>query len=174
MFEPARQDGPLYRLSMYTMLAPLITGFAAGVGRHAIERFIEIAATKRRANSPTVCDDEHCQTVVARADLELRAARALFVDAIGDAWATVTAGATCSLHQRAVVIGAEQLVLRAAVAAVDALLPFAGASAVRDDEPLQRCARDLQAARHHIVFSDEALKRVGRVTFGLAPNDFML
>ncbi len=173
MFEPARIDRPLYRLSMYSMLAPLITGFAAGVGRAAIERFIEIARQKRRGNGPTVADDEHCQVVVARADLELRAARALFVEAMGDAWATVVAGGRCTFDQRASIIGAEQLVLRAAVGAVNTLLPFVGASAVRDDEPLQRCARDLHAARQHLLFSDNSLKRVGRVAFGLEP-DYML
>jgi indole-3-acetate monooxygenase len=174
LFEPARLDRPLYRLSLYNLLAPLITGFAAGVGRGAIDRFVEIAQSKRRNIGPAVRDDEHCQVVVAQADLELRAARALFVEAMSAAWETVTAGDTCTPRQRAAVIGAEQLVLRAAVQAADSLLPFAGASSVRDDEPLQRCARDLHAARQHIVFSSDAMKRVGRITFGLEPNDFML
>jgi len=174
MFEPARVDRPLYRLSMYNLLAPLITGFAAGVGRGAIDRFIEIAQTKRRGAGPTVRDDEHCQVLVAQADLQLRAARALFVEAMTAAWDAVRTRGRYTPRERAAVIGAEQLVLRAAVDAVDALLPFAGASSVRDDEPLQRCARDLHAARQHIVFSTDAMKRVGRVTFGLEPNDFML
>ncbi|MBV8958997.1 MAG: hydroxylase [Actinobacteria bacterium] len=174
MFEPARVDRPLFRLSMYNLLAPLVTGFAAGVGRSAVDRFVEIAQTKRRGNGPTVRDDEYCQVVVAQADLQLRAARALFTEAMSDAWDTVTAGRICTPRQRASVIGAEQLVLRTSLNAVDTLLPFAGASSVRDDEPLQRCARDLHAARQHIVFSADAMKRVGRVTFGLEPNDFML
>jgi alkylation response protein AidB-like acyl-CoA dehydrogenase len=174
MFEPARIDGPLYRLSMYNLLAPLITGFVAGVGRAAVDRFVEIAQTKRRGIGPTVRDDEHCQVVLAQADLQLRAARSFFVEAISAAWETVTAGGTCTPRQRAAVIGAEQLVMGAALNAVDSLLPFAGASSVRDDEPLQRCARDLHAARQHVLFSADSMKRVGRIAFGLEPNDFML
>ncbi|HVT75414.1 MAG TPA: acyl-CoA dehydrogenase family protein [Acidimicrobiales bacterium] len=174
MFEPARIDRPLFRLSMYNLLAPLVTGFAAGVGRAAVDRFVEIAQTKRRGIGPTVCDDEYAQIVVAQADLQLRAARSLFVDAIGDAWDTVTRGDACAPRQRAAVIGAQQLILKAGLNAVDTLLPFAGASSVRDDEPLQRAARDLHAARQHIVFSADAMKRVGRVAFGLEPNDYML
>jgi len=64
--------------------------------------------------------------------------------------------------------------LRVSQEAVDTLLPFAGASAVADGEPLQRCSRDLHAAAHHIFFAADAWKRVGRVRFGLDPIDHML
>jgi alkylation response protein AidB-like acyl-CoA dehydrogenase len=174
MFEPARVDAPLYRMSMYSVLAPLVTGFAAGAGRGAIDRFVEIAQTKRRGPGLPIREDEQCQVLVAQADLQLRAARALFVEALSAAWETAAAGRPADLRQRAAVVGAEQFVLRASVDAVNTLLPFAGASAVSNDEPLQRFARDLNAARHHIVFSADALKRVGRVVFGSDANDFML
>ena len=110
---------------------------------------------------------------VGQVDTQLRAARAYFVDAIGEVWSTVNAGDECSFQQRAGVMGAAQLLLRSAVTAADALVPFAGATAIADDEPLQRCLRDLQAARQHIFFAPDALKRVGRVALGLDPEHWM-
>jgi alkylation response protein AidB-like acyl-CoA dehydrogenase len=173
IFTPARCDRPLYRLSFYNLLAPLIAGFASGVGRHALTRFVEIAQSKRRGTGTTLRDDEHCHALLGQADTQLRAARAHFVDAVSDAWATVAAGDECSLPQRASIIGGAQLLLRSSLLAADTLIPFAGATAVADEEPLQRCLRDLQAARQHIFFAPDALKRVGRVALGLEQKHWM-
>jgi hypothetical protein len=52
---------------------------------------------------------------------------------------------------------------------------LAGASALYDDSPLQRCFRDIHAAGQHIFFSQDAMKRFTRARFGLEdPTRFML
>jgi len=66
-------------------------------------------------------------------------------------------------------MSATQTLQRAAIAAVDAVAPFAGASAVYADNPLQRCSRDLHAASQHIFFSADMLKDIGQVAFGRTP-----
>ena len=173
IFAAARCDRPLYRLSFYNLLAPLIAGFASGVGRHAVARFVEIAESKRRGTGGALRDDEHCLALLGQADSQLRAARSGFVEAIADAWATVTIGDRCSDRQRSSIMGGAHLLLRSALSAADMLLPFAGAAAIGDEEPLQRCLRDLQAARQHIFFAPDALKRVGRVALGLDADHWM-
>jgi indole-3-acetate monooxygenase len=105
------------------------------------------------------------------ADGDLQAARAFYLDAIGDAWDTVTRGPPCSLKQRARVMSANQALQRAAVAAVDTLLPLAGASAVYADNPMQqRCSRDLHAAAQHIFYGVDVLKDIGQVALGRTPT----
>ena len=175
LFQPPHHPGPLYRLSFYNLITTLMSGFPAGVARHAIDVFINAAQTKRRGPSAaSVAHDEVVQATVARADGYLRAGRALFIDAIGAAWDTVVAGDPCTLHQRALVIQAGQMLFRAAVGATDALLPFAGASAVFDDHPLQRCAHDLHAARQHIFYSAENLKRIGKALLDVDQPEHLL
>jgi hypothetical protein len=81
----------------------------------------------------------------------------------------VTRGDHCSLQQRALVMSANQVLQRAAVAPVDAVLPLAGASAVYDN-PIQRCSRDLGAASQHILFNVDVLKDIGQVALGRTPT----
>ena len=171
MFEPARHDGPLYRLSFFNLLAAHMSGFTSGVARRALDEFVMAAERKHRGPSPTsVADDAVVQHRFAVVDGDLRAARAFFIDAMGEAWEAVTRGDCCSLQQRALVMSASQALHRSAIAAVDAVLPLAGASAVYADNPIQRCSRDLHAASQHIFFSVDVLKDIGQVAFGRVPT----
>ena len=171
MFDRPRHNGPLYRLSFWNMVSAHISGFPAGVGRRALDEFVVAAAAKNRGRSLTsVADDPAVQHRFAVVDGDLRAARAFFIEAISEAWQTVTRGDPCSLQQRARVMSATQALQRAAVAAVDAVLPLAGASAVYADNPIQRCSRDLHAASQHIFFSSDMLKDIGQVAFGKTPE----
>ena len=67
-------------------------------------------------------------------------------------------------------MSASQALHRAAVAAVDAVLPLAGASAVYADHPIQRCSRDLHAASQHILFNVDVLTDIGQVALGRTPT----
>jgi indole-3-acetate monooxygenase len=171
MFDPPRHSGPLYRLSFYNLISAHMAGFPAGVGRRALDEFVVAAEGKHRGPSPTsVADDPVVQHRFAVVDGDLRAARAFFIEAIGEAWEKVTRGDPCSLQQRARVMSAHQVLQRAAVAAVDAVLPLAGASAVYADNPIQRCSRDLHAASQHIIFNVDVLKDIGQVALGRTPT----
>jgi alkylation response protein AidB-like acyl-CoA dehydrogenase len=171
LFNPARHDRPLYRLSFFNLLSAHISGFSAGVGRRAIDEFVALAERKHRGPlAASVADDPVVQHRLAVADGDLRAARAFFAAAIGEAWETVTSGAACNLRQRAAVMSASQALQRSALAAVDALLPLAGASAVYTDHPIQRCSRDLHAASQHIFFGSDVLKDLGQVALGRTPD----
>lgn len=170
IFEPPRHDTPLYLLSFYNLISAHIAGFPAGVGRRALDEFIVAAQGKHRGVSATsVADDPVAQHRFAIVDGDLRAARAFFIEAMGEAWETVTRGNPCSLDQRARVMSANQALQRAAVAAVAAVLPLTGASAVYADHPIQRCSRDLHAASQHIVFNVGVLKDIGQVALGRTP-----
>jgi indole-3-acetate monooxygenase len=171
MFEPARHDGALYRLSFYNLLAAHMSGFTSGVGRRALDEFVVAAERNHRGSSSTsVADDPVVQHRFAVVDGDLQAARVFFIDAMGEAWETVTRGDSCSLQQRARVVSASQTLHRSAIAAVDAMLPLAGASAVYADNPIQRCSRDLHAASQHIFFGVDVLKDIGLVAFGRTPT----
>ena len=166
-----RHGGSLYRLSFHNLISVHMAGFPAGVGRRALDEFVVAAQGKHRGPSPTsVAADPMVQHRFAVVDGDLRAARTFFIEAIGEAWETVTRGDPCSLQQRAGLMSANQVLERAAVAAVDALLPLAGASAVYADNPIQRCSRDLHAASQHIFFNVEVLKDIGQVALGRTPT----
>ena len=175
-FEPARFDGPLYRLPFPTLLMSLFAGVPLGIARRALDEFGALAATKSRNLSAgsTMVEDPAIQVELARAEAAVRAARAFVVEAVGTAWDTVVAGDELGLASRANVTLATVNAARSARAAVDAVFAMAGAGALFDDNPLQRCARDLMAATQHLALSLGQWKTVGRVLFGLDPASQMI
>jgi alkylation response protein AidB-like acyl-CoA dehydrogenase len=175
-FEPARHDGPLYRLSFFNFIACLMGGFPLGVARRALDEFTAVAVEKARGGGDrTMAHDDAIQVEFAQAEGGVQAAKAFLIDAIGEAWETVVAGDECSLEQRARVILAAQTVLRSCTAAVDTAFTRTGAIALFEDRPLQLCLRAFHAAAQHIFFSQGALKRFSKVRFGVDdPTRFMI
>ena len=96
------------------------------------------------------------------------------VDAFGELWDTACLGDSPSLAQRARVQLAALNADRAALAAVDAVFPFAGSSAVYSGEPLQRCFRDLHTAGQHIFVGADAWKRWTKLRLGIDEPPFQL
>ena len=69
----------------------VIAAFALGVGRRALDTIIDLAQSKRRGYGKKMPLAERAvfQRVVGENDLRLRAARALMVEVLEKAWATV-------------------------------------------------------------------------------------
>jgi alkylation response protein AidB-like acyl-CoA dehydrogenase len=171
-FEPARFDGPLYRLPFPTILSTMIVGFPLGVARRALDEFVALAHTKSMVpQMPPMAQDTHVEIEVAHAEGALRAARAYVDDALGDAWATVCNGDDMTMEQRGNVLMAVQHAARTARAVVGTVYSLAGGSAIYDDNPIQRCARDIEAGTQHIFFGVAQSRSTGRILFGLDPEN---
>jgi indole-3-acetate monooxygenase len=174
-FEPARHDGPLWRLPFFTLAGIALVGFPLGVGRRALDELASLAPTKGRAGSfVALSEDPAVQIDLARAEGALRAARAFVDDAVGALWDAAIAGDVPSVEQRAELQLAAQQAMHAARRAVDTAFGTAGAGAIHSDHPLQRCFRDLHAAGQHAYFSPAALGRWSKVRLGIDQPLFML
>jgi alkylation response protein AidB-like acyl-CoA dehydrogenase len=168
MLDPAVHDGRLWQFGFFPLLGMLMGGFPLGVARHALDELARLAPNKRRGNnSSTVADDPHVQYEVGRAEAALQGARALAIDALGEAWTTATAGSPLTSEQQSRIRLASQQAMHAAVAAVDLAFTSAGAGAVYTGHPLERCFRDLHTANQHIAFSGEGFRNYARQRFGL-------
>ncbi|WP_156687358.1 acyl-CoA dehydrogenase family protein [Mycobacterium sp. Marseille-P9652] len=168
-FEPARQDGPLWRLPFFTLVGVALVGVPLGIARRALDEYTALAATKARAGTfATLAEDPAAQVEFASAEAGLRSARAFVVDRAGALWDAARAGDAPSLEQRAGFQLAAHHAMRAARRAVDAAFGLTGAGAVHAGHPLQRCFRDIHTAGQHVYFSPAALKRYAGTRFGLA------
>jgi alkylation response protein AidB-like acyl-CoA dehydrogenase len=162
--EPARQQGPLWRLPFLTLLTVLAAGFPLGIARRALHEFTALATVKVRGGATTsVAHDGYVQVEFARAEAEVMAARCFVLDAISDIWRTASAGGAPSLQQRARMVLASNQAMRASVDAVHRVFRLAGASAVMEDQPLQRCFRDIHTANQHLFWSDTRDQAVARL-----------
>jgi alkylation response protein AidB-like acyl-CoA dehydrogenase len=172
-FEPARHDGPLWRFPFFTLAGVFLVSFPLGVARRALDEFAALAPTKFRPPGPgSLADEGDVQIALARAEGGLQSARAFVFDALGAMWESAVAGAVPPDEQRVRFMLATQQAMRAAVAAVDTAFRYAGAGALHDHHPLQRCFRDLHAAAQHIYFSPMSAKRYAKSRFGIDQPTF--
>jgi alkylation response protein AidB-like acyl-CoA dehydrogenase len=175
LFEPARHDGPLWRLPGFSLATIFGLGFPLGVARRALDEFSALAGRKSRGDGTrTLSQDGHVQAQVAAAEAGLRAARAFALDTIGEIWMTACAGDPPSVEQRGRLLLVSSQAMRAAVQAVDTSFYLAGAGAVYDDQPLQRCFRDIHTANQHLIFSTLRDQAWASVHFGLAEPTFFI
>ena len=80
-FEPARHDGPLWRLAFFTLVGVALVGVPLGIGRRALDEFTNLATTKVRAGAfQPVAEDAAAQVALAGAEANLRSARAFVLD----------------------------------------------------------------------------------------------
>ncbi|GBG36816.1 acyl-CoA dehydrogenase family protein [Mycobacterium montefiorense] len=168
-FQPARQDGPLWRIPFFTLVGIGMVGAPLGIARRALDEFAGLAPTKTRAGTvQLLAEDSAVQVEFARAEAGLASARAFVLDEANALTETACAGDPPSLQQRARFQLAAQQAMRAARQAVDTTFDLTGGSAVRAGHPLQRCFRDLHTASQHVYFSPSALKRYANTRFGIA------
>jgi alkylation response protein AidB-like acyl-CoA dehydrogenase len=166
MLDPARHDGPLWRLPTFALLNFLIAGFPLGVARRALDEFALLAPAKRRGSSPTtIAEDGYTQYELGRCEAAIRSARSFVIDKVGEVWTVAEAGDVPSAAQIAELYVSTQNAMNAAIEAVDACFTLAGAGAVYDDHPLQRCFRDLHTARQHIAFNPDGFKSFAQGLF---------
>jgi indole-3-acetate monooxygenase len=163
-FEPARHDGPLWRIPIVTLAAIFLAAVPLGITRRALDEFAAIATQKVRGPaSQSIGHDANAQCQLARAEGALASARSFLFDAVAQIWSTACKGDEPSLQQRALVVLAANQAMRAGAEAVSRVFYLAGAEAVLAHHPLQRCFRDVHTAGQHILFSaarDEAFAKV--------------
>ena len=174
-FEPARHDGPLWKIPLVTMAAMFLAAVPLGIARRALEEFTALAEGKVRGPAAHSIDhDAAAQDQLARAEGTLAAARSFLFDAIATVWDAACRGNEPSLQQRAAVLLAANQTMRAATEAVDRVFRLAGADAVFARHPLQRCFRDIHAAGQHILFSSSRDQAFAKVRLGIDQPTYLI
>ena len=145
------------------------------IARAAIDCFVELAIGKLpRFSGHKLRDRPFAQRAVARAEVRLRAARALVFERVADLWGTVVAGGQVPLRDRALFQIACSDAAAACAEAVDTVAEAAGTSANFVESPLERHARDARVIRQHVTVAPHHVEDGGRVLLGLDPQAFML
>jgi indole-3-acetate monooxygenase len=172
--EPKR-GGPLYRMGFPGLLVNELAGFVLGVGRRALDEIVAQATAKERGygKKGRVADRAVFQHAIGESDLRLRAARALVLEVFERAWLTVEAGGRPDAADQVEMRAATVLVTEAALAAAETAFRYAGGTALRLENVLQRCLRDLHGASTHLMASDWAYEQHGRALLGFPDVDPM-
>jgi len=160
-------DSPLYRFSVFGALALGVSMVMVGLGERAIDELVDLAAKVPQGSTRGIGERATTQVALARADADLRAARALVADEVGKAWEHVTETGRVDDASRTGLRLAANHAAQAAVRAVDACYTNAGGTAVYKTSALQRVFRDVHVASQHAMVSERIYEPIGRHRFGL-------
>ena len=168
-------DRPLYRFPIFGYFALSIGAAALGNARGALDDFAALAVDKVGMGSRrTLAERSPTQAAVAEAEASLRAARALYYDAIAAAWEAAQRDDPVPLELRAGVRLAATHAVRTSADVVRSVYDLAGGSAIYDDSPLQRRFRDAHTATAHFQVNAASRELPGRLLLGQQADASML
>lgn len=165
-----QRGGPVYTLGLKNTTALGHTGFALGVARRALDELVNIVAQKRSSAYGTLGDSASFQQEFAMAEMRLRGAMALAVDAWGTVQRTLDRGDPAALAEIAVVRGLTRHAHEVASDVISFAYKMGGGASLRGG-PLQRCFRDIHAGTQHVLVSHQIAQAAGKVLLGAAEPD---
>jgi alkylation response protein AidB-like acyl-CoA dehydrogenase len=173
IFDDCWPDDPLFRLRPVEVLGACLSAVPLGVGRAALDIVAARAAGELAEGGPQrgprnrFPDDAISQAEYARADVRLRAARALLHDALDQAYQYGLKGDKPPREITALLGLAHGEAASAGADAVDSAARIIGSASIREGAPLERMRRDMDTARQHVMFSRTHAAPLGRQLAGL-------
>jgi alkylation response protein AidB-like acyl-CoA dehydrogenase len=175
LFDGPVVDRPLYRFPIFGFFALSIAAPALGNARAAIEDFVALAAGKVGLGSArTLAERAATQAAVATAEASLRAARALYYEAIEAAWQAALGDEPVSVALRNGLRLAATHAVRTSADVVRSMYDLAGGTAIYDTSPLQRRFRDAHTATAHFQVNEASRELSGRLLLGQPADPAML
>jgi alkylation response protein AidB-like acyl-CoA dehydrogenase len=175
LFDGPVLDRPLYRFPIFGFFALSIAAAALGNARAAVDDLVALAAGKvGQGSSRTLAERTPTQVAVATAEASLRAARALYYEAIEAAWQAAQSDEPVSVARRNELRLAATHAVRSSAEVVRSMYDLAGGPAVYDDSPLQRRFRDAHTATAHFQVNEASFQLPGRILLGQPAETAML
>ena len=164
---PPVVDTGLSRFPNFTLLAAGVSAVGLGVGRHALDELNDLAQGKKpQYSSRTLAQNSFTQIELARAEAQLRSARALLLDELGNAWATICEGSAVTIEQRTSIRLAATHAATVGATVADTAFTLAGGTAVYDTSVLGRCLRDAHVVTQHIQTAPKLHEKIGQLLLG--------
>ena len=161
---------PIYRTPFIAVHTYALLGPCLGLARGAYAEFVEWTR-KRYLTYTQLAIAQHVpvQLRIAEIAAQIDAAELLARRALGTARADYTG---MSLETRTLLRRDFTYAMRMLREAMDALIKISGSSGLMDDNPVQRCWRDVHAISSHVVMNwDVPAENFGRMEFGLGLNE---
>jgi alkylation response protein AidB-like acyl-CoA dehydrogenase len=158
---------PIYDRALFRMKEMPEVGHGAhalGVASTALESFVRTVNSRPLAGSTRQAAMGHLQAhqiAFARADVLIRAARALLHQTAREAYADAKAQPELTLELRVRLREANIFAVRAAKEAVGLIFEMAGSSAVYRGRPIEKAFRDINTAANHTNYVDTAYTAIG-------------
>ncbi len=167
----------IFRLRTFDVLGPGLAAVPLGIGRAALDLVAERAVRDadgppKPGPKPRFADNPWHQVDMGKAEVRLRAARSLLLDAVHDAFEAGERGDVPPRATTALIGLACGEALGAAKQAVETAVSLIGTDAVREGSPLLKLRRDIDAAGSHVMFSPMIASGLSRELAGVPTEAF--
>src|ERR1700731_3486261 len=170
-------SAPVYKMPWGTMHPTTISAPIVGMAYGAYDAHVEHQGKRVRAAfaGEKAKDDPFAKVRIAEAASDIDAAWRQLIGNVSDEYALLSAGKEIPFELRARARRDQVRATGRAIASVDRLFEASGATALANDQPVQRFWRDAHAGRVHAANDPErAYVIFGNHEFGLPPGDTMV
>jgi alkylation response protein AidB-like acyl-CoA dehydrogenase len=166
-----REQGPLYKITTYTMYGLGFAAVSLGVARATLDAATDLARGKASVGIKAMRENNAVQAAIGRTEGNLRAARAYLYATADEVWRDLTRpGGDFTEEHRLALRLASTWTIHQAAAVVDAAYHMAGATAVFSANKFERRFRDMHAIAQQVQARDTHYEDVGKAILGADPG----
>ncbi|MCC8393784.1 flavin-dependent monooxygenase [Paraburkholderia sp. MMS20-SJTR3] len=163
-------DEPLYRYPTVAYAAQVLAVVNLGLARAALDVANNMAGgRKTTTGAPQLADRAYYRIELAKAEAQLRAARAFFYESTDSVWQSILAGNDVTPDQVSLLRLSATQIARDGADVVNRAYRLAGTAAIYRNHPLQRLVRDAMVVTQHAFLGEGNYDGAGAVFVGTQP-----
>ncbi|GJH10874.1 acyl-CoA dehydrogenase family protein [Caballeronia novacaledonica] len=163
-------DEPLYRYPTIAYAAQVLAVVNLGLARAALDVANQMAGgRKTTTGAPQLADRAYYRIELAKAEAQLRSARAFFYESTDSVWQSILAGNEVSPEQVSLLRLAATQIAREGADVVNRAYRLGGTMAIYRTHPLQRLMRDAMVVTQHAFLGEGNYDGAGAVFVGVPP-----
>ncbi|KXU86107.1 acyl-CoA dehydrogenase [Caballeronia megalochromosomata] len=163
-------DEPLYRYPTIAYAAQVLAVVNLGLARAALDVANHMAGgRKTTTGAPQLADRAYYRIELAKAEAQLRSARAFFYESTDSVWQSILAGNEVTPEQVSLLRLAATQIAREGADVVNRAYRLGGTMAIYRTHPLQRLMRDAMVVTQHAFLGEGNYDGAGAVFVGVPP-----
>ncbi|NML31447.1 acyl-CoA dehydrogenase family protein [Paraburkholderia antibiotica] len=163
-------DEPLYRYPTIAYAAQVLAVVNLGLARAALDVANNMAGgRKTTTGAPQLADRAYYRIELAKAEAQLRSARAFFYESTDSVWQSILAGNDVTPDQVSLLRLSATQIAREGADVVNRAYRLGGTTAIYRNHPLQRLARDAMVVTQHAFLGEGNYDGAGAVFVGVQP-----
>jgi alkylation response protein AidB-like acyl-CoA dehydrogenase len=166
-----REQGPLYRFSIFNMFGVGFSATALGIARRALDDFIKLAVTKKPyALTTLLCDNNVIQSQVGLSEARLQSSRTHVIETFRNLYRAAAQGVRFTQEMRLANRSATCYAIHQAREVMNFVYHAAGATSVFKSNPFERRFRDLHTLTQQGQAAFSNFEALGQALMGKTPT----
>lgn len=165
---PSSLDTPLFRYPTLAIASQVLAVVGLGAARAALDQAIAMAGERTSiTGAPRLADRAHVQIELAKAEAQLRSARAFFYEVTDQAFERLATGEELGLQTRTLLRLSATHAAKVGADVTRAAYTMCGTAGIFADHPLAQALQDALVVPQHTFLSEGTWQNAGRMLLGL-------